>query len=160
MEIEGYENYLIYDDGRVYTKKYNRFLKPRINSHGYYYVGLSKNSKQKNYKIHRLIGIHYIPNDENKPFVDHMNRDRTDNRICNLRWATSSENNQNKGIRIDNTTGVKNISYDKFQDRWRFQKTINNKLTLKQFKTKEEAIEFKNQFDLTCDPAVPSATIA
>ena len=159
MEIEGYKNYLIYDDGRVYNKKYNRFLKHIINSKGYYQIKLCENSKQKSHKIHRLIAIHYIPNPENKPEVDHINRDRSDNRIENLRWSTGSENMQNQGIRKNNKCGIKNISYDKKNDRWMFNKKINGKRTDKGFKTKEEAIEFKIQFDLTSAPAVPSAII-
>ena len=149
MEVIDYPNYLIYDDGRVYNKNRNRFLKPRINTHGYCHVVLFENSKQKNHSIHRLVAIHYIPNPENKREVDHINRIRTDNRIENLRWATSSENNQNKGISKNNTTGVKNISYSIPRDYWVFHKTINGKRIEKYFKTKEEAIEFKNQFDLT-----------
>ena len=148
MEIEGYPNYLIYEDGKVFSKYKNKFLNPSINSHGYYTIDLRENGKQKTHLIHRLIGIHYIPNPENKREIDHMNRDKTDNRIENLRWATPSENNQNKGIPNTNTSGVKYICYDKFQDRWVFQKRINGKLTRKYFKTKEEAIEFKNHFEI------------
>ena len=160
MEVIDYPSYLIYDDGKVFSKKRNKFLKPRINTHGYCHVVLFENSKQKNHSIHRLVAIHYIPNPDMKPQVDHINRDKTDNRIENLRWATRSENQQNVGIRNTNTSGVKNIYYDKSIDYWKFQKRINNKLTRKHFKTKEEAIEFKNQFDLTCAPDVPSAIIA
>tara|TARA_R110001592_G_scaffold166280_1_gene401216 strand:- start:132 stop:581 length:450 start_codon:yes stop_codon:yes gene_type:complete len=149
MEVIDYPNYLIYDDGRVYNKNRNRFLKPCPNSLGYYRVCLCENNERKTCKIHRLVAIHYIPNPENKREVDHINRIRTDNRIENLRWATSSENNQNKGISKNNTTGVKNISYSIPRDYWVFHKTINGKRIEKYFKTKEEAIEFKNQFDLT-----------
>ena len=149
MEVIDYPNYLIYDDGRVYNKNRNRFLKPCPNSLGYYRVCLCENNERKTCKIHRLVAIHYIANPENKREVDHINRIRTDNRIENLRWATSSENNQNKGISKNNTTGVKNISYSIPRDYWVFHKTINGKRIEKYFKTKEEAIEFKNQFDLT-----------
>ena len=148
MEIEGYENYLIYEDGRVFSKKRNRFLKPGLDSCRYHYVVLCENGKPKNHSIHRLVGIHYIPNDENKSEVDHINRDRTDNRIENLRWVSHSENQQNQGIKKNNKTGIKNIFYDKSRDRWIFKKRINNNTTWKWFKTKEEAIEFKNNFNL------------
>ena len=160
MEVQGYPNYLIYEDGKIFSKYKNNFIKPHINSEGYYHKNLYKNNNRKNHSIHRLIAIHYIPNPENKREVDHINRDRSDNRIENLRWVTHSENMQNKGIRIDNTSGVKYISYNTRTDRWVFRKIINGKLTCKYFKTKEEAIEFKNQLDLTCAPAVPSAIIA
>ena len=160
MEIQGYPKYLIYEDGRVFSKYKNKFIKPHINSEGYYHKNLYENNNRKNHSIHRLVAIHYIPNPDMKPQVDHINRIKTDNRICNLRWVTGSENMQNQGIRIDNTSGVKYISYNTRTDYWVFRKIINGKLTCKTFKTKEEAIEFKNQFDLTCAPAVPSAIIA
>ena len=147
MEIQGFENYLIYEDGRVFNKKYNRFRKYTIKNHGYKAVTLYKNTKCKTLLLHRLIAIHYIPNPENKREVDHINRDRSDNRIENLRWATHSENNQNKGMGNTNTSGHKNICYSKRDKLWIFQKNINGKKTCKRFKTIEEAIEFKHSFE-------------
>ena len=148
MEIEGYPNYLIYEDGKVFSKYKNKFLNPSINSCGYYRIDLLENGKRKTFKIHRLIAFHFISNPENKSEIDHINRDRTDNRIENLRWVSHSENQQNVGIRIDNTSGIKNISYDTFEDRWVFNKMINGNKTRKHFKTKQEAIEFKNYFEI------------
>ena len=144
MEIIGYENYLIYEDGRVFGKKYNRFLKPQTNTvSGYKHINLSKDGKQKKHIIHRLIALHYIDNPENKKCVDHINRNRSDNRLENLRWATHSENNQNKTINKDNTSGHKYICYDKQNNRWQFQKRINKKRTTKQFKSKTDALCYK-----------------
>ena len=62
MEIQGYENYLIYEDGRVYNKKYDRFLKQQINTQGYYIVDLYYKSIRKHFSIHRLIALFYIYN--------------------------------------------------------------------------------------------------
>ena len=50
----------------------------------------------KTYSIHRLVAQAFIPNPENKPTVDHINRDRLDNRVENLRWATHEEQQSNK----------------------------------------------------------------
>ena len=148
MEVIDFPSYLIYEDGKVFSKYKNKFLKPCINSCGYYSLVLCENGKRKTFKIHRLIALHFIANPENKREVDHINRIRSDNRIENLRWVTSSENNQNQGIQKNNKTGIKNISYEKSRDRWLFQKRINDKLTQKHFKTKQEAIEFKNYFEI------------
>tara|TARA_R110000787_G_C13149682_1_gene418323 strand:- start:46 stop:519 length:474 start_codon:yes stop_codon:yes gene_type:complete len=113
MEIQGYPNYLIYPDGRVFTKKRpytaGKF-KTQTMMDGYPYVNLYNDGKKKMKKIHRLIAEHYIPNPQNKQFVDHINRIRDDNRIENLRWVTSSENNTNMGIKSSNKSGHKWIS--------------------------------------------------
>ena len=85
MEIQGYSNYLIYEDGRVQNKKTKRFLKAAPDKDGYFICGLCKDNKPKTKKIHRLVALHYLPNPENKPEVDHRNRDKQDNRVENLR---------------------------------------------------------------------------
>ncbi len=104
MEIQGHPNYLIYPDGRVYSKKRWRskecWMKACKDIDGYKYVVLTTDGKQYNMKIHRLIAIHYIPNPDNKPTVDHINRIRDDNRIDNLRWATIKEQNENRVVSI------------------------------------------------------------
>ena len=148
MEIAGYENYLIYLDGKVQNKKTKRYRKPSTDKGGYNYVILFKNGTRKSYLVHRLIASYYIPNDENKPQVDHINRDRTDNRIENLRWVTRSENQQNTGIRKNNTSGHKNICYREKHGYWVFEKTYRGKQYQKYFKTLSEALCYKYIFIL------------
>jgi len=98
IDVIGYESlYKINKNGEVYGVKRNNILKQKININGYYYIGLHKSNKLKFYKIHRLIGLHFIPNDdENKTQVDHIDGDRTNNNIENLRWVTSSNNMRNQ----------------------------------------------------------------
>ena len=64
MEIQNFNNYLIYDDGRVYSKNRNIFLKSyKINS-GYYVVDLRDNNRnKKKWLVHRLVALHYVNND-------------------------------------------------------------------------------------------------
>lgn len=102
--IDEYENmYRIYIDGRVESvKRYrvpnNRFLKTHINKYGYKQVQLRKDNETKNFVIHRLIAIAFIPNPNSEKFncVDHENKDKLDNSIKNLRWISKSGNNRNK----------------------------------------------------------------
>ena len=143
MEIQGYENYLIYPDGKVYNQKYKRYLKPETQTNGYKQASLWKNGTRKSYLVHRLVAEHYIKNDENKPDVDHINRDRTDNRIENLRWVTKSENGQNKGKYKNNKSGHKNIYYIKSDKIYSYKKVFRGKRIFKSFNTKKEALCFK-----------------
>jgi hypothetical protein len=140
--IENYPKYQISDCGLLMNSRGN-ILKPGKNCDGYLHVDLYKNGKRKTCKIHRLVAQAFIPNPENKPQVDHIDRDPSNNHVDNLRWATSSENNQNKGVRCTNKLGIKNISYDKSQNRYVYKKIIQGKRVQKSFKTLEEAIEFR-----------------
>ena len=145
-EIEGYENYHIYDDGRVWSccRGKGKFLKPGTRD-GYKHVVLCKNGKMKNMNIHRLVAVAFIPNPENKPQVDHIDQCRTNNHVSNLRWATNSENQQNRGKSKNNTSGHKNVC--KLGDGWLFRKIIHGVETQKYFKTLDDAINFKLKFE-------------
>lgn len=140
MEIQGYENYLIYEDGRVYSKKRNIFLKLLLDGDKYYRVTLCKDGKRIYKSIHRLLALHYIPNPDNKPCIDHIDRNRQNNDICNLRWVTHKENSNNCSISKNNTSGHTNISYVKPKNLWKFQKVG---YPTKYFKTIDEAIDYK-----------------
>ena len=147
MDIVGYENYLIYPDGRVWSKiGKGRFLKPGSYSNGYLKFHLCNKGKVKPYLIHRLVALHYIPNPGNKLYVDHINRNPSDNRIENLRWVTRSENMQNQSFKKNNTSGHQYISYHKESKRWVFSKTINNKMTRFTSKCKRDVLCCKFAF--------------
>ena len=146
MEIDGYENYLIYNDGRVYNKIRNTFLKQQLNiKTGYYNVGLSKNDKRKNFTIHRLVGLHYLDSIEGKRYIDHIDRNKTNNNISNLRWCNHSENMINVGIKCHNKLGYKYIHKTKFNT-YRFVLHRQNINHSKCFKTLEECIEYRDNY--------------
>lgn len=89
------------NQGRIYKKGINTsknqsgILKCTRNSHGYVRLHVSINGKIYDKPVHRLVAEMFCPNPKHKPFVDHVNANRSDNRACNLRWVTSSENNRN-----------------------------------------------------------------
>ena len=140
--IEGHPNYMISNHGRIYSLKRKIYLKPALNNHGYYYVNLNK----KSIKVHRLMAENFIPNPLNLEMVDHIDRDKKNNQLNNLRWVTPSMNGQNAGKYITNRSGVKNISFDKSKNSYQFKKIINGKNHTKRFKTIEEAVEYKERY--------------
>ena len=142
--IPGYESlYSAEDDGRIYSHNINNYLKQYIWD-GYLTVRLCKNNKHKNFKVHRLVALTYIPNPENKPQVDHINRIRTDNSVNNLRWATQSENNMNTIAK--NKLKEKHIGFHKGKERFLFVLGRNGQRYEKAFKTLEEAIEYRDAY--------------
>ena len=140
--IQGYENlYKICSNGDVISCRFNKekILKPRITGVGYLYVSLCKNKKTKNFSIHRLIAIHFIDNPEDYECVDHINQNKTDNRIEILRWVTYSANNRNIKSR---GKYLKGVYFNKEKNKFQAQICIDYKLKyLGRFDTELEAHE-------------------
>lgn len=65
-------------------------------------VNLVKDKKPKTMRVHRLVALAFIPNPDNKPEIDHINRDGMDNRVENLRWSSRSDNAINTKDRDSN----------------------------------------------------------
>ena len=101
-DLVGYEGlYKISRNGELWSCWYKKVMTPTVDDCGYVVFGLKTNDGVKHKgRLHRLLAIQYIPNLENKPEVDHINRIRNDNRLCNLRWVTHSENQLNKSTSI------------------------------------------------------------
>lgn len=151
MEVKGYPKYLIYDDGRVFSKKSNRFLKPKIDKRvgkEYLRVGLY-DVKQKFHSIHRLVAEHYILNPNNFKEVDHIDRDKNNNHISNLRWCNRLMNAQNQDNYKTNTSGHKGIFICE-SGSYRFRRRYNNKdYCSKTCKKLNEVLWFKFMINLT-----------
>lgn len=102
VDIKGLENYQITDDGRVWSKISKRWLKPSKSQDGYLRIHLCYgDGKRKMINVHRLVAKAFIPiPDELKQFigtqnlqVNHKDENKTNNRVENLEWCTSSYNN-------------------------------------------------------------------
>ena len=93
-DINNFENkYQISNTGKVRNKKTGLFLKPMYNKKGYQYVHLSINKKKSvKWYIHRLVGFHFIDNPLNKPQINHIDGNPSNNNIDNLEWVTNEEN--------------------------------------------------------------------
>ena len=113
-DIPGYENlYAITKYGRIWSypkpcsSREGKWLKQQIminnkgrsTPHRHYFIGLYKNKKCRNYQIHRLVALTYIPNPEDKLQINHKDGNSLNNHVNNLEWVTASENIRH-GIRL------------------------------------------------------------
>ena len=141
-EIPNYPNYsLDLNNNEVYSNYKKGYLKKRINYKGYYEIELSKNNKQKIFKLHRLIYEVYYGTIPDKMQVDHIDNNRQNNNIENLRLVTNQQNSFNQKTAKNNlSTGHKCIYKTKWNT-YQVQIRKNNKVFYKKtFKTLEEAI--------------------
>lgn len=114
-DIPGWENkYQISSLGNVRSLNFKQTGKIKVMSgitdiRGYKSIAFRPNgskSRQKHYMIHRLVAEAFIPNTENKPFVNHKNGKRDDNRVDNLEWVTRSENEKHKIYVLNKKSGT------------------------------------------------------
>lgn len=108
--IKDFEEYQIDVNGTI-VGKMGRILKPSLTHTGYLHVNLYKDGKRITRNVHRLMAETFIPNPDNLPQVNHINGDKTDNRVENLEWCTAQHNISHAvetGLR--DTKGSKNVN--------------------------------------------------
>ena len=95
IKIKDSKNYYVTDEGEVYRTLKNGEIKFLGSQHssGYIYCSITNVDGSRDSKlVHRLVAEYFIPNPENLPVVDHIDEDKTNNKINNLRWCTQEQN--------------------------------------------------------------------
>lgn len=128
LPIKGYENYEVSICGQVRNTKTKRILKLFVDTKGYYHVTLCRNCKPKTHRIHRLVANAFIPKlDITKTYMDHIDNNRLNNTVSNLRWCTPQQNNFNSQLSSRNTSTIKGVSFNKNKNKWECYICFNNK---------------------------------
>ena len=157
QEINGYPDYYVDDSGKIYSRKSGELkeIKQYPKTHGYLYVTLRKNNKRYYLRVHRLVADTFIPNPDNLPEVNHKDENKTNNRVDNLEWCTSSDN-KIYGSRLyrvgrkvsdpniprkNNTSGRKGVCKTK----WNTWVVFFNRQYLGTFKTFDEAAKVREK---------------
>ena len=137
VQIEN-SKYDINREGQVRSRKYGkeRILKPWIRGDGYIRVDIYYNGSKKGKLVHRLLALAFIDNPEQKPCVDHIDRNTSNNSLSNLRWATHSENCRNRTRKGSVYTTKYNTWTAEVRD-------VNGKRMAKSFKTYVEADKWR-----------------
>ena len=152
MDIEGYEGlYQVSTFGRVKSLsrkrvRIDRILKVCTDRDGYYRVHLYKNKLRKSFLVSRLVGLAFLKKIEGKNTIDHIDRNKLNNHISNLRWADDFEQAINKDCVIN--AKHYSISFKNTRDRpsnWRISWVENGKGRSKYFLTEELARDYAKE---------------
>lgn len=103
-DVISYEGlYKITNRGKVYSVKSMKFLKGDVDRYGYLHYVLYNSTGRKHHTAHRLVAIHFIDNPNGLPEVNHKDGNKLNNKVKNLEWVTSQENNDHRFISLGHT---------------------------------------------------------
>ncbi len=157
LPVKGFENlYQISNLGRVTNSR--KILKTYQINNGYECLKLVKDGVRYSYLLHRLVAEHFIPNQFNKPEVNHIDGNKSNNKVSNLEWNTVSENRlhalktglkvynePSKGIKIGKGSKYFNVTWDKARNKWVGSVRHESKTHFqKRFESEEDAARHVN----------------
>ena len=147
--IVGFPNYQVSTFGNVKNITTGRILKHGNGTGGYLMVRLSNDGDVLTKRIHKLVADAFLENPDDKKCVDHIDHNRLNNHLSNLRYATHSENQHNRTKNKDNTSGVAGVSWHKNIKKWEAKITINGvKKHLGSFENKDDAITARTNAEI------------
>jgi hypothetical protein len=146
-DVPGYEGiYMVSDIGNVKSLKYNkeRLLSFGKTEKGYLFCILRKENKRKNIKVHQLVAMAFFNHTPcgMKKVVDHINNDKTDNRLVNIRLVSSRDNfyRVKQGLNTGNHKGVYRQG-----NKWRAQLSIKKKrIHIGMYDNEQDAVDAYN----------------
>ena len=125
--VSGFPNYQISNIGRIRRTETGIILTPHKNVE-YLVINLYNDGNLKKMYVHRLVATEFIENPFNKPQVDHINGDKSNNCVNNLRWVFDNENSRNRKKMQKHTTSIyKGVSWHKQSSKWRATIKKNDK---------------------------------
>ena len=86
-QFRDYINYIIYDDGRIYSKTRRKFMTNKIMKDGYVRMEMYKDKQPKMFNVHRVVAEVFIPNPEKLPEINHKDENKQNNTVENLEWC-------------------------------------------------------------------------
>ena len=123
-DLKDYEKlYKINKNGEIWSCFFNRVLSLSTDRDGYSRFNLNKDNKQKSVFTHRIVAKQFIPNPDNLPSVDHIDRNRLNNNVTNLRWVSLRQNQLNK----KNNNKHPYIYWSNSKNKYRIKITIKRK---------------------------------
>ena len=127
QQVLNYPKYEISNCGTIKNYTTKRILKTTVSPRGYSFIKLSNDVNSKNCCIHKLVAECFLENPDNKPQVDHIDGNKLNNNISNLRFVTRSENGMNRLKAKNNNSGYTGICYDKSHKQFHAQLWIKGK---------------------------------
>ena len=110
MPVRKYPDYMVEENGSIWSKKTHKYLKPSYTKNGYATVELFNANGSKRLLVHRLVACTFIPNPLNLPQVNHIDENPRNNNVDNLEWCTAKYNmNYGNGAKMRHA----NIDYSK-----------------------------------------------
>lgn len=126
-----FSNYEVSNTGLVRNKETKKLLKIHKNHLGYEFVGLSNKGRVRKHRVHRLVAFAFLENPENKPNINHLDSNPSNNHVDNLQWCTQSENIKyaydygfkkppmhRLGSKQGSSSQYHNVYLDKSRNRW------------------------------------------